>query len=36
MATALDDGIEKLRGHPFKDGIDKLIECWRRDVVDLE
>lgn len=33
MATALDDGIEKLRGHPFKDGIDKLIECWRRDVV---
>lgn len=36
MASALDDGIQKLRSHPFKDGIDKLIECWCRDVVDLE
>lgn len=36
MASALDDSIQKRRSHPFKDGIDKLIELWRRDVVPRE
>ena len=36
MASALDNSIQKLRSHPFKDSIDKLIEFWLRDVVHRE